>query len=502
MVLKNNVIDIIYDDKFLEDAIVVDDTISKNEEFYREFLSQYDKVVLGESSDSNSLVISHLDKDCFYNPFFYEVIKKYNFGMWINGLLDCLLKEGDSSFDISNWNTRLYSKTSLSDIEIIRYCFSSKRFDLLKKYFESNPDTKDASMYSVIRSMNEEYRYIWLNNILGSYSSFIIDNCDELLEYILDFQKCLLEEVKIESLKNKFYISKDDTLLLVRDILRDIDSSCELVKLFDKDLENGSFIIYTDEEREVLSQNIPDLFKADFDKHENVVISSKDCVLGVCCLKEDMADVFSIVHEFMHYYYAFCVMEKKGSYGTYFSYFNEFASRFFEKYVANYLVNRGYDLDKAYAPYYDHVCYDINITLPIAIMMNFLSVLKQHGCVNVDNINSNESFGEILNNYKRLGYYAPNSRFINLYAKQDIVSKNGWCDLGLLIKKDENGMVDTILSYFISSYFSWKLNLNKENVSMVLDMLRSNFKDKTSDFGVLNNLKNQVKEEVKVKTIK
>ena len=33
---------------------------------------------------------------------------------------------------------------------------------------------------------------------------------------------------------------------------------------------------------------------------------------------------------------------------------------------------------------------------------------------------------------------------------------------------------------------------------MILDMIRSNFKDNTSDFGILNNLKNQVKEEGKV----
>lgn len=209
------------------------------------------------------------------------------------------------------------------DMYIMKYLYYQKDYKMLSDYL------KNKNIEQVIDKHFEPL----FNEIVNYYFDNISDNMllqnkDLLSDLIYNFDLNLFLNNSIDDEQSKFddEISDETIISILRDILKIIDQTGNLLELFDKKLNGKRIIFYKDK------SDYPEYFKNDNEKINQSYYDPKEDVI-LCYDENSYNTVVTLVHEFIHMY-----SHSKGEDGNN-AYFQEVPSIFFENIAKNYLSN-------------------------------------------------------------------------------------------------------------------------------------------------------------------
>ena len=234
--------------------------------------------------------------------------------------------------------------------------------------------------------MNECYDK--LNKLLESvYFRFIDDNID-IIEYAINESLNNFGNISFEVVETMIKEGKkEDVIDVTRKFLKYIDSSGEILKLFDNCLDSNQIYLWNSSEREFI---INKYFEMGIIDDSNVVDLCFCCrwpqtIINVPLSGSVARDVVSLVHEFMH---LFCFK----LHNLTISYLNEMVAIYFENRAANWLVSNSYNKEEAfYSLNMRNNCDGINNVVSIggiSIMklIDLFRIKNRDGVISEDNI--------------------------------------------------------------------------------------------------------------------
>ncbi len=244
----------------------------------------------------------------------------------------------------------------LLDEEIVPYDIDEVWQEVNKHYAIEEGHSLDLNEEIALRALfqfaKEKSRYKLLDELMVHlYSRFI--NKEEFVDSRDLFFLGNIEEMKtIMDYENKYIIknmddidcdipkiNKDEVIVHVRNVLREIDPSMEWLNIYNQVLDSNH-IIYLDQltevEKNVVTKklgikSIDDMSNACFFPED------KDCYI-MLTYKGDISDISTTVHEIVHY-----ICRIKNNYKREKVTLREMPSIFFELYTLNYLSKLGYD---------------------------------------------------------------------------------------------------------------------------------------------------------------
>ena len=181
-------------------------------------------------------------------------------------------------------------------------------------------------------------RFINKDDFVDTRDMFFINNIDRMKE-VIDYERKYIiknmSDIKCDIPK----ISKDETILHVKNILSEIDPSMEWLGIYNDAITNDRIIYLntlTETEKDILKKKIG---IATFDGISNSCFfpNSNECYI-MLTYKGDISDIPTTVHEMVHY-----IARIKNNYKYEKPILREMPSIFFEFYALNYLKRMGYD---------------------------------------------------------------------------------------------------------------------------------------------------------------
>ena len=316
--------------------------------------------------------------------------------------------------------------------------------------------------------------------ILPKTNGVLRENASIILDGLFELSTDVLEDVKNGGLNGKkIRLSSKKTISLVSNILNEINP--DLKKIFDEErsiIGFGSIMIYPKRKenkmkRHFLRQN--KYFEAQcFDEAVyRVICGPYKSVIVKCPLEGDITDVSAIVHEMIHLYSRRACFDK--GYDTFYhkvSLLNETPSIYFEKYATDCLVSMGYDKKDVYSLYLER-CVDTLMSSTYYLAdFDILNTYQNNGCINNDNLMTDERVPKIINNLIELSSCLDSSYSVvnqhlkgisNYWSQND---KNGWVHWWRFITdiiKDQNH-----LNYIVGRCYANSLSQDRKTINGVL----------------------------------
>lgn len=338
MILETCVLPIEYDEKTKEKAKRIKKVLEKNPDFFRVFLKG-DKISL---IDENSTI--YIEKGQSILKYLDGISPKYATGFLKDKYVD---KPEEVLF---YWVSHFYGIGIYKNKEnrlrklygICDYFHTNEDYEGLYNYLHASEEEQQEIEEDVFIWLEKTYRYHLINYLLTEqlpflqnnlFSPFEIDMETGILD-ILELSQKLLDMLESpEELEEEitYPMSRQETIMLFREFLIDIDPTLELLyKGIYMEL-NGDLITSA---RSKKAQSIK-IIQETPDSPMKIETNQKKPVVFVP-MKNTLEDVFSLTHEFFHY------IEEEGKVFPKYNPQCEIATIFFEGILSDYLIKRGY----------------------------------------------------------------------------------------------------------------------------------------------------------------
>ena len=389
---ENGYIDIEYNNRMGEyKAKLLIKYFDRNKDFYQFFLKKVNKVVIGSSESKKDVGEYEIFIDNYPNDFdtsiiLEQILKQYKGGSEYCSMLaskvddnkQFLSKDDNLVFThrllleeilkigkIDNYtyldlvegkfiNLGLYYQRAIIDI-----AFEYGYYGWLDIYMRGNEQEVVEIKKYIYLILYEKYSLDLFNDLLGKQlhllengskkleSDFIKDNLPNLINlFQIEIPK-FWRKYKKEDFNNREQVrlSKDDLVALVKEFLKEIDDTNQLVQEFSDNLDNGTIILWdkNNEEERIKMENIYSKFH-NSGIYEPACLSTYDDNFKVSNiivnvpLSNQLDDASSIVHEFFHLHNALSSGIKGKN-----KLLSEFSSVYFEELFKNFLIKKGYN---------------------------------------------------------------------------------------------------------------------------------------------------------------
>ncbi len=325
-------------------AQVMRECIGQNEDFFRAFFKDYNRIVVDSTyhSDNGDLVIRNYAVDIpiegySINNFIEAILSEYNIDLQRNSELVGVLAKTQQDTDES-----VYAKPPYS------YIFTQGNipFETLANYYAVNG--KYADLKYLLENKNDPLainRHIILNDSIG-FLNAAIDNMPEVISKNIDMLKPAVDETALAvkngtSFENDFSsvsCDKETTISLVKKMLTDLDPSGKFRASFEQALKDGLLLSYEkvnsgDEDFVAYKENAEG-------KLETVNISKNFFSDYINLTSTDtLTDVVDLMDGFIHYYMA---NHHKNAIDDY-KYVSEIIPAYYEARTCNWLAENGFD---------------------------------------------------------------------------------------------------------------------------------------------------------------
>lgn len=338
MILETCVLPIEYDEKTKEKAKRIKKVLEKNPDFFRVFLKG-DKISL---IDENSTI--YIEKGQSILKYLDGISPKYATGFLKDKYVD------NPEEVLFYWTSRFYEIGIYKNKEnklrklcgICDYFHTNEDYEGLYNYLHASEEEQQEIEEDVFIWLEKTYRYHLINYLLTEqlpflqnnlFSPFEIDMETGILD-ILELSQKLLDMLESsEELEEEitYPMSRQETIMLFREFLIDIDPTLELLYK-EIEMEFNGALVTSPRNRKV--KNIQ-YIQENPDGAVKTNPSSQKPVVYVPW-KYTLEDIFALTHEFFHY------IEEDNNIYPYYSPQQELATIFFETLLKDYLRKKSY----------------------------------------------------------------------------------------------------------------------------------------------------------------
>ena len=489
--LENDYLQIEYHNKIgYEKAKMLIAIFDDNKTFYQHFLKKIERIVIKDNyqANSNEIVINNRPTSISIQNLLEQIFPNYPecFGALLEKLTykeARLKKEEILSFlkgkilrdkvskkeiDFFKYLDLMKGKFVNEDIiydeAIIDIAFEYSNMQMLDDYI--NKRNLEDIKNNIFWTLAQKYNVALFNESLAHQSNLFDKKNDFFLSnnmmalFNLFSEKCpLIQQRQSSESKEKINMNKDETLKLVLEFLYEIDKTNNLVKELIENTKNNKIIIWNPNDTEQVKK-MQEQYSEKFDVFIPQCITFfkdnkiQDVIMNVP-LTHTIDDILTIIHEFFHFHSSLKSLTPQKSPAL-----GEFLSIYYEMYVCEFLIKKGYSQEKITNLFNFRIEDTISNYIYSAPIIFWLNQYKTKGQINFEDvlfltkeqtelvkrnlIETGLDDEEITKQMEGMGYHGD----LNITAHQLIFNMNN-----LLLTQDESVferypyILGTILAY-------------------------------------------------------
>lgn len=284
----------------------------------------------------------------------------------------------------------VYVYSMYEDDDIVPYDMEYVWHKINNYYYQENDILLDINKEDdrsiLFNWMKEKCRYQLLDELMvHMFNRFIniedngVDNRDEFFINNIDMMEKIMstgsDTIKIDN-NSLLELSKNKTITLVKEILLEIDPSCEWLRIYEEAINNNKIIYLNELDR-----------KGIIDLKKELGIDSLKYIDNSCLTLEngekyiflnykgDISDISTTIHEFTHYVNKYNHNEKETPI------LREFPAIFFELYALEYLKEIGYDETDIKLVNQHRIADTYMATIESRIFVYYLKMIMDNGMI-------------------------------------------------------------------------------------------------------------------------
>ena len=308
-------------------------------------------------------------------------------------------------FEVNYKNTSFISdkKHDYDQIyEYINYFWQAKYGNKLDISKEENKEKLYDFVDDIFRYklLNDNLKLIYNTSIEDSKNEFMKNNYQKMITIVKNVMYDIKDYNDVD-IKDLPELSNGDLDRLFTEFLFQIDSSKELLELYNNLKKENRFILLDalDEEEADRVRKKFNITKGEYNDYLLVLETGESFI--ILDRKHNIQDLFTLTHEFMHYYAFYNNKDIKPNYLL-----QEFPSIFFETLMCNFLFEKGYDTKKVS----ELSCYRLNhlnsFSSAISAVTYYMSIFLNHGSVDkeIDEVELNKKINKLIKENGEDGY--------------------------------------------------------------------------------------------------